>query len=66
MDHTGRNGYLDHKAFLPDGTSFLDRTAEVVTEIVQKHMPSSLPPETRETASRLAQGVSLPQLQETR
>ena len=64
MEHTGRNGYLDHKSFLPNGMSFLDKTVEVVAEIVHRHMPSSLPRETRETASRLAQGVALPQLVE--
>jgi predicted esterase len=34
MDHTGRNGYLDNKALLPDGKSFLQKTVEVVAKIV--------------------------------
>jgi hypothetical protein len=37
MGHTGRGGYLDHKAVLPDGTFFVDRTVECIAEIVRRH-----------------------------
>lgn len=37
MRHSGPGGYLDIKSFLPDGTSYMDKTVAVVTEIVQRH-----------------------------
>jgi hypothetical protein len=37
MGHTGRGGYLDHKAALPDGTFLVDRTVSTIAEIVQRH-----------------------------
>jgi hypothetical protein len=37
VGHTGRGGYLDHKAFLPDGTAMVDQTVETITAIVQRH-----------------------------
>ena len=36
VDHTGKNGYLDSKATLPDGRSFLEQTIDVVVDIVQQ------------------------------
>lgn len=53
MDHTGRNGYLDHKTFLPDGTSYLESTVEGVARILQKHMPAEIGSDAQATASRL-------------
>jgi hypothetical protein len=37
VGHQGRGGYLDHKALLPDGTFNVDRTVELVAEIVHRH-----------------------------
>lgn len=54
MDHTGRNGYLDHKIFLPDGTSFLDQTVKVVAQVVEEHMPPSISQEAHLTAAQLS------------
>jgi len=34
MKHTGNGDYFDHKSFLPDGTSYAKRTAQVIAEIV--------------------------------
>ena len=36
VDHTGKNGYLDNQAKLPDGRSFLEQTVEVVVSIVRR------------------------------
>jgi hypothetical protein len=38
VGHTGRGGYLDHKAKLPDGTVIMDQTVETISEIVQGHL----------------------------
>jgi hypothetical protein len=37
MGHTGRSGYLDHKATLPDGTFFVDKTVATIAEIIHRH-----------------------------
>lgn len=37
MGHTGRGGYLDHKAQLPGGVFFVDHTVMVMAEIVRRH-----------------------------
>lgn len=37
MKHTGNGGYLDAKAHLPDGDSFVQRTVDVVCTIVDQH-----------------------------
>ncbi len=37
MRHSGVGGYLDIKSFLPDGTSYMEKTVGTVTEIVQRH-----------------------------
>jgi hypothetical protein len=37
MGHTGRGGYLDHKATLPDGMFYIDYTVQVISEIVRRH-----------------------------
>jgi hypothetical protein len=37
MGHTGRSGYLDHKATFPDGTFYVDRTVKQIAEIVERH-----------------------------
>lgn len=42
MGHTGRGGYLDHKRALPDGTLYVDRTVEVIAEIVHRHTNEAL------------------------
>ena len=34
MGHTGRGGYLDPKATLPDGTRYVDRTVEAIAAVV--------------------------------
>jgi hypothetical protein len=34
MKHTGGGGYLDAKSRLPDGTTYIDHTVQVVTEII--------------------------------
>ncbi len=39
MGHTSRGGYLDHKAFLPDGTAYVDNTVRLVGEIIRRHVP---------------------------
>ncbi len=36
IDHTGKNGYLDSKAILSDGRSFLEQTVDVVVSIVRR------------------------------
>jgi hypothetical protein len=43
LGHTSRGGYLDHKAFLPDGTAYVDRTVQLVGEIIRRHTtPASM------------------------
>ena len=37
MHHTSTGGYLDINTFLPDGTSYMDHTVRVVSEIVHHH-----------------------------
>lgn len=37
MGHTGRGGYLDHKAQLSDGTFYVDKTVATIAGIVQRH-----------------------------
>ena len=37
VDHTGRGGYLDSEAALPDGRSHLETTVAVIEEIVESH-----------------------------
>lgn len=34
MKHTGENDYFDHKAILPDGQTFAQRTAQVIAGII--------------------------------
>jgi hypothetical protein len=34
VDHTGKHGYLDNQAKLPDGRSFLQQTVDIVVSIV--------------------------------
>ena len=38
-DHTGRGGYLDATATLPDGRSFVEQTVDVVAAIVEDRDP---------------------------
>ena len=38
MGHTGVGGYLDNKTRLPDGTIYLDKTVQVVADIVMQPM----------------------------
>jgi hypothetical protein len=38
MCHLGPGSYMDGNSELPDGTSFVDRSVEVISEIVQKSM----------------------------
>ena len=49
VGHTGRGGYLDHKAFLPDGTAFVDQTVATLTEIVRSHTQSARPTDEAQT-----------------
>lgn len=37
MHHTGTGGYLDIKSFLPDGTSYMDNTVQIVADIIRRH-----------------------------
>lgn len=44
MGHTGRGGYLDFKTTLPDGQTHVDRTVDVIQEIVRSvHAPDVVP-----------------------
>lgn len=38
IGHTGRGGYLDHKSELADGTSYVDKTVQVVEDILIRHV----------------------------
>ena len=38
MHHTGGGGYLDAKRELPDGTKFVDRTVQVITEVIHSSL----------------------------
>ncbi len=44
MRHSGPGGYLDIKSFLPDGSSYMDKTVETVTTIVQRHTQHQVVP----------------------
>ncbi len=39
VDHTGRGGYLDNMAILPDGRSHLQQTVEVIAGFIQGRGP---------------------------
>ena len=41
MCHTGRGSYIDGNSELPDGTSYADRTVEVIAGVVQRSMFST-------------------------
>ncbi|MCP4358636.1 MAG: hypothetical protein GY796_11515 [Chloroflexi bacterium] len=57
MHHTGRNDYFDHKATLPDGQTFLDKTVEIIATTITENASSSLfEQETRSPAPKLFEG----------
>lgn len=43
IGHTGVTGYLDRMSELPDGTTYLERTVQVIKGIVRKHTPKAAP-----------------------
>lgn len=43
MGHTGRGGYLDHKAQLPDGTFYVDKTVDTISDIVKRNTKAREP-----------------------
>ena len=53
MTHTGKGVYLDAETLLPDGFSYLERTVEVVAELIHRGAPQPSP---RKTASQQAPG----------
>ena len=58
MGHTGRGGYLDAKTSLPDGTPLIDRTVELVANIVNGTLePSASPEEIAQRTMALAAGA---------
>ena len=54
MSHLGRGSYMDGKSELPDGTSFVERSVEVIQSIVQRSMygPAPLPTPSRSPPDR--------------
>ncbi len=42
VDHTGRGGYLDNMAILPDGRSHLQQTVEVIAGFIQGRGPPAM------------------------
>ena len=58
MGHTGRGSYLDAKTSLPDGTPLIDRTVELVANIVNGTLePSASPEEIAQRTMALAAGA---------
>jgi hypothetical protein len=45
VGHTGAGGYLDSRAFLPDGRSFLQQTVDVISRLVDGLTPAAAAPQ---------------------
>lgn len=65
MHHTSTGGYLDINTFLPDGTSYMDHTIQVVSEIVRRHTPAKAV-HTNAAPAPLSHAVELPPLESAR
>lgn len=42
MQHTGRGGYLDAKSALPNGMLYIDKTVEVIGEVIAKSLRTTV------------------------